>query len=451
MSRLHVRGLRGRLMIIAVVGATALTATLTTGFNIAVRAHLHAQANDLLKQRADAHVAALRLSHGRIDIGKSQLDDAARDQPFWVYQDGRAVERPSAIAPVQQAANAVAGASFQFKDVPSVGWRLYSDPIVDVAHGRRQVGTIVAAVSLHPFRHTADTALLASVLLAALILAAMIASTRLVLSGALGPIDRLTVAAAARSAHDLDARFDVGEPYDEVTRLAATFDQLLDRMSAVLRHERRFTGEVAHELRTPLAKVITKGDLALRRNRPPAEYRDAITSIVRNARAMQRTLETLLSTARVDATGVPGLGDAHEAALVTVRARSRAAERRGLRLEMTSAAGSLRAGAATEVIEQILAPVIDNGCRHASALVRVNLERVNGHVDVVVENDGDEIPAGDRERIFEPGVRLDRTGAHGGAGLGLALARRLARTAGGDVECLPSDAGARFRLRLPAA
>jgi signal transduction histidine kinase len=451
MSRLRIRGLRGRLMAIAMVSATALTLALTIGFNVVVRTHLHAQADDLLQQRADAHVAALTLSHGRIAIGKRTLDDAARDQPFWVYEHGRPLQRPAAIESVQRAADQVAGAPFRFKDVPEVGWRLYSDPIVDVVNGRRQIGTIVAAVSLHSFTHTANIALLVSVLLAALILVAVFVATRLVLRGALGPIDRLTAAAATRSEHDLDARFDLGEPYDEVTRLAATFDQLLDRMAAVLRHERRFTGEIAHELRTPLAKVITKGDLALRRNRTPTEYREAITAIVRNGRTMQRTLETLLATARIDATGVPGLGDAQEAALVTARARFKAAEDSGIRIELTSGPGSLRAGAATEVIEQILAPVVDNGCRYASAVVQINLERVNGHVDVTVEDDGDGVAAEDRERIFEPGVRLDRSGAHGGAGLGLALARRLARTAGGDVECLPSAAGARFRLRLPAA
>ena len=65
----------------------------------------------------------------------------------------------------------------------------------------------------------------------------------------------MTESAASWSEHDLDRRFDLGEPYDELTRLAATLDGLLGRIAASLRHEQRFTAELSHELRTPLARV----------------------------------------------------------------------------------------------------------------------------------------------------------------------------------------------------
>ena len=65
----------------------------------------------------------------------------------------------------------------------------------------------------------------------------------------------MTEDAAAWSEHDLDRRFELGEPYDELTRLAATLDALLDRLAASMRHEQRFTAELSHELRTPLARI----------------------------------------------------------------------------------------------------------------------------------------------------------------------------------------------------
>ena len=83
----------------------------------------------------------------------------------------------------------------------------------------------------------------------------------------LRPVARMTRQAAAWSEHDLDRRFALGEPHDELTELAATLDGLLDRLAASLRREQRFSAELSHELRTPLARVIAEAELALRRER----------------------------------------------------------------------------------------------------------------------------------------------------------------------------------------
>jgi two-component system, OmpR family, sensor kinase len=82
--------------------------------------------------------------------------------------------------------------------------------------------------------------------------------------------------------------------------------------------------------------------------------------------------------------------------------------------------------------------------RHAAAQVEISVARNDGHVVIAVSDDGTGIADGDAERIFEPGVS-----AGGGAGLGLPLARRLARAAGGDVVAVPRRGG-RVELRLPA-
>ena len=86
----------------------------------------------------------------------------------------------------------------------------------------------------------------------------------------------MTEHAASWSEHDLDRRFDLGEPYDELTQLAATLDRLLERISASLRHEQRFTAEISHELRTPLARISGEAELMLRRERTPDEYRSPL-------------------------------------------------------------------------------------------------------------------------------------------------------------------------------
>src|SRR5947208_105991 len=108
----------------------------------------------------------------------------------------------------------------------------------------------------------------------------------------------MTKQAAAWSERDLDRRFGLGEPHDELTQLAATLDNLLDRIAASLRHERRFSAELSHELRTPLARVIAEAELALRRTRDPGEYRRVLDVILTNARHIDRIIDTLLAAAR---------------------------------------------------------------------------------------------------------------------------------------------------------
>ena len=84
--------------------------------------------------------------------------------------------------------------------------------------------------------------------------------------GLAAPGVRMTRQAAEWSEHDLDHRFALGAPHDELTELASTLDRLLDRLAASLRHERRFSAELSHELRTPLARVLAEAELALRRD-----------------------------------------------------------------------------------------------------------------------------------------------------------------------------------------
>jgi signal transduction histidine kinase len=95
------------------------------------------------------------------------------------------------------------------------------------------------------------------------------------------------------------------------------------------------------------------------------------------------------------------------------------------------------------VVTQALYPLLENGVRHACGSVEVALARDNGHVTVAVRDDGPGIEGRDPDELFAPGVS-----SSGGAGLGLPLARRLARSCGGDVTATGGDGG-RFELRLP--
>jgi len=105
-----------------------------------------------------------------------------------------------------------------------------------------------------------------------------------------------------------------------------------------------------------------------------------------------------------------------------------------------------------ELVERAIANLLDNALAHTAhgTTIRVGLEADDGAATVVVEDSGAGIGAGDRERIFERFVRLDGARAPGGAGLGLPIARMVARLHGGDVVVTASAlGGSAFRLRLP--
>jgi signal transduction histidine kinase len=304
----------------------------------------------------------------------------------------------------------------------------------------------VSAVSLEPYEASRHAALIASLVLAGTVLAAVAIVGRWVLAASLRPVARMTAQAEQWSDRDLGKRFAMGRPYDELTQLAATLDGLLDRLEASLRHEQRFSAELSHELRTPLARLIAAADLALRRDRTGEEYRAALEDARRAAGSLTRTVDALVAAARAEA-GVPtGTSDAVAVAAHAADACAGLASERHIQLTVEQPSHPVRLGVEAELAERILQPLVENACRYGRTVVRISVARRNGSVLYTVDDDGPGVDAADRARIFEPGVRGNTANAEG-AGLGLALARRLARSTAGDVDLVDG----RFVVRLPAA
>ena len=289
-------------------------------------------------------------------------------------------------------------------------------------------------------------------MLGALVLIVVALAARVLISRSLRPVAQMTEQAEAWSVADTGRRFDLGPPRDEFTRLAATLDALLDRVATSLRHEQTFSAELSHELRTPLASVIAEAQLALRHPRSPEEHRAGYERVLGSAQQMTRTLETLVAAARVELGAPRGTGDAARAAHAAARGCDALAQARGVTITVEEPASPIRIGVDDEVAERVLAPLIENGCRYGATVVRVEIRRRDGAVLFHVRDDGAGVPESDRERIFEPGWRGDQAAATNaaGAGLGLALARRLARAAGGDVRTAGNGGGGDFAARLPA-
>jgi two-component system, OmpR family, sensor kinase len=438
-------GIRRRLFLVVVATVATAVAGLVLGFNLILGSTLDRDSRDLARTRAVAQLGLLATDHGRLTVREAP-DDAAADAYVWLFAGGRMIEQPRASAAVDAAARRLAGGPPRFADVPAADIRLYALPAV--VRGRR-LGTVVAGVSLAPYEQTRRLELIGSLAFGSIVLALVVLASRWLLGSALRPVRRMTRQAADWSEHDLDHRFGLGEPNDELTELAATLDGLLDRLAASLRREQRFSAELSHELRTPLARVLAESELALRRERPPEEYRRALELINRNATQLTRTVDALLAAARHEAGFERGTADAYEIAAGAVAGCADAASERSLDLHLRPPPHPIHVGVDRELGERILQPLLDNACRHGAGAIEVSIDRSNGAVRYTVADDGPGIEAGDGERIFEPGFR-GAGETDGGAGLGLALARRLARSVSGDVAAVEGDGG-RFVVTLPAA
>ena len=439
---MHV-GLRRRLLLVVVAAVAVAVCGLVVAFDLVLDRSLQRDANTLVRTRAVAELGTLQVSsNGVREAGAPK--DATAAAGIWVFSKGRAIEKPRVGPSVQSAARAAAAHPLRYHDVPAADLRLYAVPVL--SHGKR-VGTVVAATSLGPYEESRRTALVGSLVFAVLVLGLVAAAAWWLLAHALQPVVQMTRQAAAWSERDLDKRFALGEPTDELTELAATLDGLLDRLATTLRHEQRFSAELSHELRTPLARVIGEAELALRRERGADDYRAALEVILRNAQQLARTVDALVAAARHQVETLRGSADAYDVAASAVEAGVSAAGDRELAVRVEPPPQPLRVGVDRDFGERILQPVIENACRYGRSAVSVSIGRLDGTVAYLVEDDGPGVAEDEREAIFEPGSRGRAGSGDGssGAGLGLALARRLARSVAGDVVAT----GEGFRITLP--
>jgi signal transduction histidine kinase len=419
---------------------------LTLAFNVVLARSLDGDARGRLRSEAAAAATTVSIRHGRLRVHESP-GDSAIDERVWVFDGTRAIEHPKVDRRLALAAAGLAGRARVFEDVPGREARLYATP---VQLRGAQVGTVVASMSLAPYHRTTDLALLASIALAALLTAAVCGGTWITIGGALAPVHEMTASAAAWSEHDVGRRFGSEPRPGELGELARTFDGLLDRLAASLRHEQRLSAELSHELRTPLARIVAEVELLQRRERPPEDRRDAYAVIGRSARQMDRILETLMAAARAEAGRERGRSDLATTFGHVGAAWTASLGNRGVVLEIVPPEEPLTVGVDAELAERIIAPLLDNAIRYASSRVTISAARSGGRVAIVIADDGPGVPASTTELVFEPGRQVGGNG-HAGAGLGLALARRLARAVGGDITLDAAVArGAQFRVELPA-
>lgn len=268
-----------------------------------------------------------------------------------------------------------------------------------------------------------------------------------------------SIAAVARriAAGELDARVEapLAGPQDETRRLGLDLNAMVDRLSALIDSERRFASYAAHELRSPLAALRGELELALRRPRTEEAYKDAISAALDDTDRLIALAEDLLVFARSSVASENGYELANVREILeraVADSLARAAQQRVVEVQVSDEP-TIRAR--SRDLTRMVRNLVDNAVAHspATAAVRVLGRRSNDDssvIELVVENEGAGIPEDLRERIFEPFTRGDESRERSGAGLGLAIARQIAKAHGGDVMLESSRALTRFVARFPA-
>ena len=452
LRRLAPRTLRGRLSLVALTTAALLMTVLTVAFNTVMDRHLQHQADDELRARAAAVATTIDTSGPRVRVLET-VNDSLLDANVWIYTGPRLLEKPPATTAGSRLTQAADRLAAQAKRVCTTVHsdsprfvRLCSRPVA----GHRSTATVVTALDLAPYRNSADTVLLGSLILDAVMLACTYALTRLAVGRALRPVRIMTDQATQWSAVGSDQRFGAEDHPAELARLGSSLDALLDRIRTVLRHEQQLTGELSHELRTPLTRIIIELDWWRARPRSAAETQATHEVIAEAAQSMRTICDTLLNDARESTQNTNTAVGATAVAPVLCRLVEHLHAREPVKT-VIDAPDPLQVGVASALLERIVGPLLANAMRYARTTVTVSARQRPGGVRIDITDDGPGVPEEFLDDLFQPGRRADSGDGHDGAGLGLPLARRLARAVGGEVSHDPGyTSGARFLVDLPA-
>ncbi len=309
--------------------------------------------------------------------------------------------------------------------------------------------TLVVARTLDLESRAVSTANLFVVIGSVLLGVGVLVAMSRIVAGALRPVERIRSEVSRINAAGATERVTVPRGNDEISHLAETMNEMLDRLSQSDAAMRQFVSDASHELRSPLATLRTHLETA---PRDPAGSIGLDADLTRGeVLRLQALVEDLLTLAKADDQGVPlavdevDLDDIVDVEVRRLRAMGRCPVR--ARIEPAQVLGD--AGR----IAQALRNLVDNAVRHTTNEVVVSMDlSAPGRVSVHVDNDGDPIPVPDRERVFERFARLDSARARdrGGSGLGLSIARTFAEAHGGTVTTSGSPEGrCRFTLTLP--
>lgn len=266
------------------------------------------------------------------------------------------------------------------------------------------------------------------------------------------PMQRLTEQAAVIGRQNLAQRLETTDKA-ELGEFAATMNAMLDRIQASVDREERFASDAAHELRTPLAILRVRLESTLRRDRTREEYVASQRETLAELERLSRIVDSLLRTTRALAQEPTRSALADGLGRAAARWQDRAVER-GVELRLTSTDAEV--ALATDEVAVVLDNLLDNALRYAPSGTAIEVAATcnSSEARISVRDHGPGVDPSVANRIFDRFVRGDddRNRSSGGAGIGLALCRRILEARGGRLElATTAGSGAEFVCFIPAS
>ncbi|MFC5865210.1 sensor histidine kinase [Acidicapsa dinghuensis] len=276
---------------------------------------------------------------------------------------------------------------------------------------------------------------------------------------ALSPLSRMVRRAEWITAERLSERLPVHNPKDDLGHAARVFNELLQRLEDSFRQLKRFTSDASHELRTPLASLRSIGEVSLQTQHSPEEYREVIASMLEEVRRLTQLVDSLLAISRADSGQIqlktisfPLLDLVHEVeALVGILAEDK---HQTIRIAGNE---DIVVHADRGILRQAVLNVVDNAIKYSpeGSEITIALEAESQgspeRAVISVTDQGPGIPETEQTHIFDRFYRIDsgRSRDHGGAGLGLAIAKWAVEVNDGTIAVFSEGAGSCFSIRLP--
>jgi heavy metal sensor kinase len=272
---------------------------------------------------------------------------------------------------------------------------------------------------------------------------------------AVSGVEAVTEAARKISGSTFEERVPVNMRGDEIDQLAITFNEMLDRIQILLREMKEISDNIAHDLKSPITRMRGAAEVALTTGASPGEFESMAASTIEECDRLLDMINTMLLISRTEAgmerTTLNSI-DISEVVADACELFTPGAEDKGITFQCNISRG-IRLNADTRMIQRMVSNLFDNAIKYTpsggSVVVDVS-ENAREQVTISVTDTGIGIPPDDLARVFERFYRGDQSRSLAGIGLGLSLARAIARSYDGDitVSSVPGQ-GSTFTVLLP--
>lgn len=272
---------------------------------------------------------------------------------------------------------------------------------------------------------------------------------------ALAPVEKISAAALKIASGDLSQRISVAETESELGKLAVVLNATFERLETAFAQQKQFTSDASHELRTPIAVLISEAQTMLSRERSLGEYRESMSVCLDTAQKMRRLTESLLELARLDAGQDRLRMERHDISAIVqdcvglVRPLA-AARRLRVQCDLEPVETMCDATRIAQVVTNLLTNAIHYNKDEGS--IAISTRRDNGTAVLTVTDTGQGIDSEDLPRVFERFYRADKSRSTGGNGLGLSICKAIVTAHGGAIEVASEEnVGTTFTVILSNA